>query len=223
MVGQEISRPSRFVGSTPLLMIVGGIRRSRPKRSRNSPRPRETRRRIRLTFDASGGIGSSPHMAGELLKRAARRAHEPYSIQRREPRRLQNTIGGQIPIMFANLPVALPHVKGGNSMRALANTRRGTFTARAPEIPTVAESGIRGFDTATWSGLYVPAATPRELVKRIHADIYKIMTAPEFQKRMLQQGIDQSEANTPDKHAAFLKTELARWSRVIAEAGVKAE
>jgi tripartite-type tricarboxylate transporter receptor subunit TctC len=87
----------------------------------------------------------------------------------------------------------------------------------------VAESGVPGFDTATWSGLYVPGATPREVIRRIHADIHKIMTAPDFKKRMLQQGIDQSEADTPEKHAAFLKSELTRWSKVIAEARIRAE
>lgn len=117
--------------------------------------------------------------------------------------------------------MVLPHVRAGK-LRALAITspKRSQL---APEFPTIAESGIPGFDTATWSGLYVPGNTSREVVKRIHGDIYKIMHAPEFRKRMLTQGIDQSEADTPEKHAAFLKSEIAKWGKVIREAGVKVE
>jgi tripartite-type tricarboxylate transporter receptor subunit TctC len=123
--------------------------------------------------------------------------------------------------MFSNFPVVLPHVRAGK-LRALAITslKRSSL---APEFPTVAEMGIPGFDTATWSGLYVPGGTSRDVVKRIHGDVYKIMHAPEFKKRMLAQGIDQSEADTPEKHAAFLKSEIAKWGKVIREAGVKVE
>jgi tripartite-type tricarboxylate transporter receptor subunit TctC len=144
--------------------------------------------------------------------------HVPY---KGENPGVADLLGGQIPYMFSNLPVALPHVQAG-TLRAVAITslKRSPL---APEFPTVAESGIPGFDTATWSGLYVPSATPRELVKRINADIVRIANAPEFRKRMLQQGIDQSDADTPEKHAAFLKTEFTRWGKVIQEAGVKVE
>jgi tripartite-type tricarboxylate transporter receptor subunit TctC len=169
---------------------------------------------------ASGGFGSTPHMAGELLNTSlgVRVTHVPY---KGENPGVADLLGGQIPYMFSNFPVVHPHVKAGR-LRALAITSPKR-SALAPEFPTVAESGIPGFDTATWSGLYAPAATPPEVVKRIHGDFYRIMHAPEFKKRMLEQGIDQSEADTPEKHAAFLKSELARWSKVIAEAGVRAE
>ena len=169
---------------------------------------------------ASGGIGSTPHMAGELFNTSlnVRVTHVPY---KGENPGVVDLLGGQIPYMFSNFPIVYPHVQAGK-LRAVAITSLKR-SALAPEIPTVAESGISGFDTATWSGLYVPAGTPRDLVKRIHSDIHRIMNAPEFKKRMLQQGIDQSDADTPEKHAAFLKTEHARWSKVIQEAGVRAE
>lgn len=123
--------------------------------------------------------------------------------------------------MFSNFPVAFPHVQA-DKLRAVAisSLKRSPL---ASEFPTVAESGIPGFDTATWSGLYLPAATPRDVVRRVHADITRIQTAPEFKKRMLDLGIDQSDADTPEKHAAFVKSEIVKWGKVIRDAGVRAE
>ncbi|MES2562337.1 MAG: tripartite tricarboxylate transporter substrate binding protein, partial [Pseudomonadota bacterium] len=204
--------PIAVIGSTPQLLV---LHPSLPPRTFGEFATFVKANAPSLSF-ASGGIGSTPHMAGELLNTSlkVRVTHVPY---KGENPGVIDLFGGQIPYMFSNFPVVFPHVQAGK-LRALAITspKRSPL---APEFPTIAESGVPGFDTATWSGLYVPGATPRELVQRIHADIYKIMNAPEFKKRMLQQGIDQSDADTPDKHAAFLKSELARWSKVIAEAG----
>ena len=169
---------------------------------------------------ASGGFGSTPHMAGELLNTSlgVRVTHVPY---KGENPGIADLLGGQIPYMFSNFPVVHPHVKAGK-LRAVAITslKRSPL---APEFPTVAESGIPGFDTATWSGLYLPSAAPRDVIGRVHAAITKIQTAPAFRKRMLELGIDQSDADTPEKHAAFVQSETAKWSKVIREAGVKVE
>ena len=208
--------PIAVIGSTPQLLV---LHPSLPPRTFGEFATFVKANAPSLSF-ASGGIGSTPHMAGELLNTSlkVRVTHVPY---KGENPGVIDLLGGQIPYMFSNFPVVFPHVQAGK-LRALAITspKRSPL---APDFPTIAESGVPGFDTATWSGLYVPGATPRELVQRIHADIDKIMNAPEFKKRMLQQGIDQSDADTPDKHAAFLKSELARWSKVIAEAGIRAE
>lgn len=208
--------PIAVIGSTPQLLV---LHPSLPPRTFAEFASFVKANAPSLSF-ASGGIGSTPHMAGELLNTSlkVRVTHVPY---KGENPGVIDLLGGQIPYMFSNFPVVFPHVQAGK-LRALAITspKRSPL---APDFPTVAESGVPGFDTATWSGLYVPGSTPRELVQRIHADIYKIMNAPEFKKRMLQQGIDQSDADTPDKHAAFLKSELTRWSKVIAEAGIRAE
>jgi tripartite-type tricarboxylate transporter receptor subunit TctC len=208
--------PLAVIGSTPQLLV---IHPSLPPRNFKEFAAFVKANEKKLAY-ASGGFGSTPHMAGELLNTTlgVRVTHVPY---KGENPGVADLLGGQIPYMFSNFPVVHPHVRGGR-LRALAITSPKR-SALAPEFPTVAESGIPGFDTATWSGLYVPAATPGEVSKRIHADFYKIMHAPEFQKRMLEQGIDQSDADTPARHAAFLKSELARWSKVIAEAGVRAE
>ena len=208
--------PIAVIGSTPQLLV---IHPSLPPRSFKEFAAFVKSNANNLAY-ASGGFGSTPHMAGELLNTSlkVRVAHVPY---KGENPGLVDLLGGQIPYMFSNFPVAFPHVQA-RKLRALAITSPQR-SPLAPEYPTVAESGIPGFDTATWSGLYVPAATPRDLVKRINGDILKIANAPEFKKRMLQQGIDQSSADTPEKHAAFLKSELARWGKVIEEAGVRAE
>lgn len=172
-----------------------------------------------LSF-GSGGIGSTPHMAGELLNASlgVKVTHVPY---KGENPGVADLLGGQIPYMFANFPVAMPHVQGGK-LRGLAITspRRSQL---APQFPTVAESGVPGFDTATWNGLYLPAATPRDIITRIHGDVTRVLNAPEMKDRMLKQGIDQSALNTPEKHAAFVKEEFARWGKVIRDAGVKSE
>ena len=168
----------------------------------------------------SGGIGSTPHMAGELLNTSlgVRVTHVPY---KGENPGVADLLGGQIPYMFVNFPVAMPHVQA-DKLRALAisSPQRSQL---APQFPTVAESGIPGFDTATWNGLYLPAATSREIITRIHGDVIKVLGSADLKSRMLKQGIDQSPLNTPEKHAAFVKAEFARWGKVIRDAGIKAE
>jgi len=208
--------PIAVIGSTPQLLV---IHPSLPPRNFREFAAFVKSNAQNLSY-ASGGIGSTPHMAGELLNTSlkVKVTHVPY---KGENPGVVDLLGGQVPYMFSNFPVVFPHVQAGK-LRALAITSLQR-SPLAPEFPTVAESGIPGFDTATWSGLYVPGATPPDTIKRIHADIYKIMNAPDFKKRMLQQGIDQSEANTPDKHAAFLKAELVRWGKVIEDAGIRAE
>ena len=84
-------------------------------------------------------------------------------------------------------------------------------------------TNIPGFNTATWSGLYVPSATPKPVVQHVHASVDRIQKSPEFQKNMLAKGIDQSPADTPEKHAAFVQSEIQRWGKVIREAGVRVE
>ena len=208
--------PIAVIGSTPQLLV---LHPSLPPRTFKEFMGFVKANAPTLSY-ASGGFGSTPHMAGELLNTSlkVRVSHVPY---KGENPGVLDLLGGQIPYMFSNVPVVLPHVQAGK-LRALAITspKRSPL---APEYPTVAESGLPGFDTATWSGLYVPSATPRDIVNRISGDVVKIARGAEFRKRMLGQGIDLSENDTPDKHAAFLKTELARWSKVIREAGVKAE
>ena len=208
--------PITLAGSSPLLMVVHP---SFPPKTfaefvvlaKKSP-PRS------LTF-GSGGIGSSPHMAGELLSAAlgVKMNHVPY---KGENPALTDTIGGQIPIMFGNLPVALPFVKSGK-LRGLANTA----TARsplAPEIPTVAESGIKDYSIATWSAVLGPAGMAPELATRIQRDIVKVVNQPETKERLVGMGVD-IIGSTPEDFGAFLRAEIVRYAKVIRDAGIKAE
>jgi tripartite-type tricarboxylate transporter receptor subunit TctC len=208
--------PISVIGSTPQLLV---LHPSMPPKNFKEFSAFVKKNAKTLTY-ASGGFGSTPHMAGELLNTSlgVRVTHVPY---KGENPGVADLLGGQIPYMFSNFPVVHPHVKA-EKLRAVAITslKRSPL---APEFPTVAESGIPGFDTATWSGLYLPGATSRDVIRRVHAEIDKIQSAPAFRKRMLELGIDQSEANTPEKHAAFVKSETEKWGKVIREAGVKVE
>lgn len=202
------------VGSTPQILV---IHPSLPPKNFREFAAFVKANANTLSF-ASGGIGSTPHMAGELFNATlgVKVTHVPY---KGENPGVADLLGGQIPYMFSNFPVAMPHAQAGK-LRALAITSLQR-SALAPQLPTVAESGIAGFDTATWNGLYLPGATPRELIARIHGDVLKVLSAPDMKERMAKQGIDQSPHNTPEKHAAYVKAEFARWGKVIRDAGIK--
>jgi tripartite-type tricarboxylate transporter receptor subunit TctC len=203
------------VGSTPLLMVVHP---SFPAQTFRDFVVMAKSRGNALTF-GSGGIGSSPHMAGELLnaRLGVRMNHVPY---KGENPALADTLGGQIPIMFGNLPVAVPHVKTGK-LRALANTS-GKRSPLAPDVPTVAESGFPDFAIATWYGLLAPAGTPADLVARIQRDAAKAVNQPETRERLVGLGVD-IVASTPEEFSRFLRGEIARYTKVVKDAGLKAE
>ncbi len=207
--------PITLAGSSPLLMVVHP---SFPPRTFAEFVVLAKKGGAPLTY-GSGGVGSSPHMAGELLSAALgiKMNHVPY---KGENPALADTIGGQIPIMFGNLPVAVPHVKSGK-LRGLANTA-STRSPLAPEIPTVAESGIRNYSSATWSAVLGPAGMPPELVTRIQRDIARVVNQPETRDRLVNMGVD-IIANTPEEFGAFLRAEIVRYAKVIKDAGIKVE
>ena len=204
-----------LVGSTPLLMVVHP---SFPPKTFAEFAVLAKKSGNKLTF-GSGGIGSSPHMAGELLSAqlSIRMNHVPY---KGENPAIADTIGGQIPIMFANLPVAVPHVKTGK-LRGLANTA-ATRSPLAPEIPTVAESGFKDYAIATWYGFLGPAGLPPELIARLQRDVSRIVNQPDNRERLVNMGVD-IIANSPDEFAAYLRAEIARYTKIIKDAGIKAE
>lgn len=207
--------PITLAGSSPLLMVVHP---SFPPKTFAEFVVLARKGGTPLTF-GSGGVGSSPHMAGELLSAAlgVKMNHVPY---KGENPALADTIGGQIPIMFGNLPVALPHVKSGK-LRGLANTA-GKRSPLAPEIPTVAESGIKDFSIATWSAVLGPARMPPDLVVRLQRDIARVVNQPEDRERLVNMGVD-IIANTPEEFGAFLRSEIVRYAKVIKDAGIKVE
>jgi tripartite-type tricarboxylate transporter receptor subunit TctC len=208
--------PITLAGSSPLLMVVHPS--FPPKTFAEFVLLAKKSGANTLTF-GSGGIGSSPHMAGELLSAALgiKMNHVPY---KGENPALTDTIGGQIPIMFGNLPVALPYVQSGK-LRGLANTA-STRSPLAPAIPTVAESGIKGYSIATWSAVLGPAGMPPELAARIQRDIVRVMGQPETRDRLVGMGVD-IIGNSSEEFGAFLRAEIARYAKVIKDAGIKAE
>ena len=172
----------------------------------------------KLTY-ASGGTGTTSHLAGEMFKSAAKVdiVHVPY---KGNSPAITDLVGGQTTMAFATMPTVMPMVKAGR-LRALAVI--GTTRAAAlPDVPTVAESGLPGFAVSNWIGLFAPAGTPPEIVKRVNAEVLKIMQSPEVVKRLETEGA-KFLPMTAEQFADFQKAELLKWGKAIREAGIKAE
>jgi tripartite-type tricarboxylate transporter receptor subunit TctC len=166
----------------------------------------------------SGGLGTTPHMTGELFSSVAgiKMAHVAY---RGEAPAINDLIGGQIPLMFANLSAVIGNVRAGQ-LRALAVTS-AQRAAAAPEIPTVAEAGLPGFEAATWFALVAPAETPREVRLRINAGVKRALALPDVEQRFAALGMT-AEDSTPDGLDAYIKSEIGKWSKVIKDADIRA-
>ncbi|MGZ8264757.1 MAG: tripartite tricarboxylate transporter substrate-binding protein, partial [Burkholderiales bacterium] len=207
--------PVSLLGSTPLLMIVHP---SFPARTFRDFVALAKRPGHELTF-GSGGVGSSPHMAGELLsaRLGIKMTHVPY---KGENPAIADTMGGQIPIMFGNLPVTVPHVQAGK-VRALANTT-AQRSPLAPDIPTVSESGFKDFAIATWYGMLAPAGTSPDLVSRIQRDASRVLTQAETRERLTKMGVDLI-LNSPEEFRTYLQSEIARYTNIVKAAGLKAQ
>jgi tripartite-type tricarboxylate transporter receptor subunit TctC len=166
----------------------------------------------------SGGVGTTPHMAGELFAFNAgiKMVHVAY---RGEAPGINDLLGGQIPFMFSNLSVVLGNVQAGK-LRALAVTTPKRV-ASLPGVPTVAESGQPGFDAATWFALIAPAGTPRDVVMKLNAETRKIVATQDYRERFDAIGMIPDQDRGPDEINAYIKAEIAKWAKVIADAGVK--
>ena len=169
-----------------------------------------------ITF-GSGGVGSSSHLAVELFQSLAgiRVNHIPY---KGAGPALGEVIAGQIGFMIATAPGALPHVKSGR-LRAIG-VSSATRAAATPDLPTIAESGLPGYDYVAWFGLFVSSATPRALVNRIDALYQKAMADADTRARLENAGIS-TQASTPEKFQVMLGSEIAKWKKIIAAAGIK--
>ncbi len=163
--------------------------------------------------------GGSPHMSGELLKTMAQIdiVHVPY---KGGGPMLIDLMGGQIQIGFDNLPSSIAHIRSGK-IRALAVTTAKRWPG-APEIPTLAESGVPGYDASAWFGLLAPAGTPKAVVELLQRHVAAILRVPEVKKMFFEQGAE-PVGNTPDEFAKVIATELQKWTRVAAATGVKLE
>jgi tripartite-type tricarboxylate transporter receptor subunit TctC len=166
---------------------------------------------------ASGGNGTSQHLSMELLKTMTGTfmVHIPY---KGAGPAMTDFLGGQVNLMFDNLPTAIPHVKSGK-LRAIA-VSTAKRSALAPDLPTMAESGLAGFDLATWFAFYAPAATPRELVEKISADMRRALAQPDTKERLTGIGVD-IVASTSQELGAFNRAELVKWAKIVKDSGAK--
>jgi len=166
----------------------------------------------------SGGLGTTPHMAGELfsLQAGIKMVHVAY---RGEAPAINDLLGGQLDLIFANLSAVIGNVKAG-SLRALAVTS-AQRAATAPEIPTIAEVALPGFEAATCFALVAPAGTPRDIVLRLNAEVTRLVGQAEVRQRFADLGMT-VDAATPDALDGYIKTEIAKWSKVIKDADIRA-
>jgi tripartite-type tricarboxylate transporter receptor subunit TctC len=168
---------------------------------------------------ASTGNGSSNHISMELFKSLAGVdiVHIPY---KGSGPAVTDLLGGQVQLMFDNAPNVMPQVKAGR-LRALgmSSAKRASF---APDIPTVAESGVPGYEVAVWFGLVAPAGTPREIVQKLNAEVLRILAMPDVRERFVSQGVE-PVGSTPEQFGEHIKSQMAKWGKVVRDAGVKAE
>jgi tripartite-type tricarboxylate transporter receptor subunit TctC len=166
----------------------------------------------------SAGVGSSSHLAGEMLKSLAGISMVHIPFKGGGPA-LVAVIAGEVQIMFATMPAAMPHVKSGKVKPVAVTTAKRSQAM--PELPTIADSGVKGYEASTWYGLLAPARTPPAIITRLHADTVKILAGPTRQ-RLEVQGFE-PEGGTPAEFAAYIKSEIVKWAKVIKDAGIPAE
>ena len=168
---------------------------------------------------ASGGIGTSSHLAGELFKSMTKTflVHIPY---KGNAPAIADLIGGQTDLTFATMPTVIPHVRAGK-LRCIA-VIGSSRSAAAPQLPTIAEAGVPGFAVNNWIGLFAPAGTPADVVRKLNTEVQRIMRLPEVVRRMEVEG-ERFTPNTPEDFAQFIRAEVTKWSKVIKDAVLKAE
>ena len=172
----------------------------------------------KYTF-ASSGNGTSQHLSGELFKSMAgvEMQHIPY---KGSPPALQDVVGGQVTMTFDNITTAWPLAKAGK-LRALAVTT-AKRSSIAPDVPTLAESGLPGFEVGSWQGVFAPAGTPAPIVKRLNAEIVKILNMPDVSEKLGGLGAE-IVADSPEEFAALVKAEVVKWSDVVRKSGAKVD
>jgi len=168
---------------------------------------------------ASSGSGTSIHLSGELFKTMAgvSMTHVPY---KGSSPALTDLMGGQVQLMFDNLPSSLPQIKAGK-LRALAVTSAQRASA-LPDVPTVAEAGLPGFEASSWFGLLAPAGTPKDVVTKLNAEVAKWLATPEAREKLASQGAI-AAGQSPDDFTRHIAAETAKWQKVVKESGAKVD
>jgi tripartite-type tricarboxylate transporter receptor subunit TctC len=168
-----------------------------------------------LTY-ASGGVGTTPHLAGELLATMARVkvVHVPY---KGEAPGVIDVIAGHLPVMFSNVTACQPFIQAGR-LRALAVTGLKTSPV-VPGLPTMSDSGLPGFEVVGFFGVLAPAATPRDIVARLNSEMNKVLARPDMKERFASQALDPGNT-TPEQFAAYIREAQTKWGKLIREAGI---
>lgn len=168
---------------------------------------------------ASAGNGGPTHLTGELLKTSAAIdiVHVPY---KGNAAALLDLVAGRVQMMFSNMLTAMPHVRAGK-LRAIgiSSAKR---SPQAPDLPTIAESGLPGFSAVPWYGVLGPAALPRPIVNKINSEIAHALAQRDMQERFVAQGID-LQSSTPEQFGALIKSEVVKWRKVVRDAGAKVD
>jgi tripartite-type tricarboxylate transporter receptor subunit TctC len=167
----------------------------------------------------SPGAGSSVHMSGEMLKVMAGldMTHIPY---KGNPQAVTDLVAGQIQLMITNMPPVVPYIQSGR-LRALAVTTK-TRSLALPDLPTMEEAGLPGYESSAWFGLVSPAAVPRDIVNKLNAEVVRIVGLEDVKRSLASQGADPL-VMTPDEFGAFMRAETAKWAKIIKASGARAD
>jgi tripartite-type tricarboxylate transporter receptor subunit TctC len=205
-----------LVSRTPMVLVVSP---SLPVRSVTELVALAKEKPGQLSY-ATAGIGSTGHVAAEMFSRMAgiRMLHVPY---KGNAQAIVDVLGGQVPVMFDQVSTSVSHVRAGK-LRALGVTTR-VRSPLFPEVPTIDEAGLPGFEDFTWNGLLAPTGTPREVVERLRAEAARAVSLPELRVRFLERGIELLGSASPDEFATYIRSEFAGFSRLARDANLKAE
>src|SRR5215467_11453057 len=207
--------PVTLVASTPNVLVVHP---STPARTVKEVVALARAKPGALNF-ASAGVGSSSHLAGELFRvlAGAEIVHVPY---KGGGPAMVDVLSGQVQLYFATIPAAMPHVKSGKlAPIAVTSARR---SRALPEIPTIAESGVPGYEASTWYGLLAPAHSPDAAITRLHDGVVRILGERALREKLADQGFE-PVGDSPQEFAAYIKSEIAKWGKVIRDAGIRPE
>ena len=167
----------------------------------------------------SSGSGATDHLAGEVFNTLAglKMTHIPY---KGGAPAMIDLVGGQVQVIFATVSTAISSIQGGK-VRALGMTGNQRYES-LPEVPTIAEAGLVGFDVNGWYGLYAPAGTPKDIITRLNAEVVRILAMPDVKARLLDAGII-ATSSSPEAFAAYAQAETTRWAKVVKDANIKTE
>lgn len=207
--------PVALVSSAPNILIVHP---SLPVKSAKDLITLAKARPGDLTF-GSGGNGSTAHLSGEMFRTLAgiNLVHVPF---KGAPAAVLGVITGEISMAILNLPPALPHVKSGRLKALGVSTPRRS--AAVPDLPTIAESGLPGYSATAWYGVLAPAGTPREIILKLNVEIVKILRTDEVKKRIASDG-GEVIGSTPEEFTAVMKTDIAKWAKVVQASGARVD